>query len=133
MNCIKFKLFYLSLLIPNIIDFICTYVDYKDNKDNLDYESNLKSYYIIRFIYQGLYIFYCFSFMSIMTYFGQRDYLTLIIFLLNLILILIFEIISLVLYIKEKNNITFYGKIGYYIHFLNIAETFIICYKINGT
>ena len=130
MDRTKVKFLYLILLLTNIIDFILTFLDYNNYKEYLDSENNVINYFIIRFIYQGLYVFYCLSLMSTMSYMAHHgDYLIAIVFFIMLIIILIFEIISLVLYIKEKNDITFFAKMGYYIHFLNIAETCIICYK----
>ena len=131
MDCIKIIAIYLFLFLPNIIDFILTFLDYNDYKGYLDSESSVINYFIIRFIYQGIYVFYFLSLMTTMTYMFSTDFLLVIIFLVLLIIILIFEIISLVFYIRVKDDITFLAKIGYIIHFLNAAETCIICYKNN--
>ena len=48
MDYIKIKVLYLILLLPNIIDFILTFLDYNDYKEYLDSENNVINYFIIK-------------------------------------------------------------------------------------
>ena len=109
------------LLIPNIIDFILTFLDYKDYKNYIDSENSIKSYFIIRFIYQGLYIYFCFTLIyAISSQARDGDPFPFIPFFVMIIVMIIFEIICLVNFIKHKNDLASNSKFGYYIHFFYI-------------
>ena len=111
----------LILLIPNIIDFILTFFDYKDYKNYIDSENSIKSYFIIRFIYQGLYIYFCFTLIyAFSSQARDGDPLPFIPFIIMIIVMVIFEIICLINFIKYKDDLASNSKFGYYIHFFYI-------------
>ena len=118
---IKHFILFLILLIPNIIDFIFTFLDYKDYKNYIDSENSIKSYFIIRFIFQGLYIYFCFTLIYAISFqVRDGDLLPFIPFFVMIIVMIIFEIICIGNFIKYKNNLASNSKFGYYIHFFYI-------------
>ena len=116
----KVLLFIILLAIPDIIDFILTIINY---------ENNIWYYFLIRFISQVLYIFYCISLLGFLSYkdHGGIDAgYPAVPFGIMFIIMIIFEITSLVLFILKNDNIFLFAKIGYYSHFINIIFNIII-------
>ena len=112
-------LYIIFLLLPNIIDFILTLLDYSDK---------IKSYFIIRFITQVLFIYYTIALVGLLSYNshdGIDGLIPFIPFCLMLVIILALEITSLVLYIKGYDDIQKLARVGYYVHFLHIPFIFI--------
>ena len=111
----------LIFLLPNILDFILTYLDYKDYINYIDSENSIKSYFIKRFIYQGLYIYFCFTLIYAISFEARDgDPLQFIPFFVMIIVMIIFEIMGLVNFYKYKNDLSSNSKFGYYIHFFYI-------------
>ena len=116
----KVLLFIILLAIPDIIDFILTIINY---------ENNIWYYFLIRFISQVLYIFYCISLLGVLSYEANGGIdagYPAVPFLIMFIIMIIFEITSLVLFILKNDNIFLFAKIGYYSHFINIIFNIII-------
>ena len=116
----KVLLFIILLAIPDIIDFILTIINY---------ENNIWYYFLIRFISQVLYIFYCISLLGFLSYKdhgGIDSGYPAVPFLIMFIIMIIFEITSLVLFILKNDNIFLFAKIRYYSHFINIIFNIII-------
>ena len=102
------------ILIPNIADLVLNILDYKED---------IKNYYIMRFIEQGflmLYFIIILGQLSISYYnlFSVGSYVTTCLIFAFSIIMAVFEIINLVFYIRNYQNIDFLGKISYYIHFI---------------
>ena len=107
------------LLLPNIVDFILTLLDYSDK---------IRNYFIIRFITQLLFIYYSITFVGLISYSshdGIDGLIPFIPFCLMLVIILALEITSLVLYIKGYDDIQKLARVGYYVHFSHIPFIFI--------
>ena len=123
MSYSKVLLFLILLAIPDFIDFLLTVINY---------ESSIFYYFIIRFISQALYLYYCISLLGVMSYEAQDGIdgiLPVFSFLIMLIIMSLFEIISLVLFILKNDNIFLFAKIGYYSHFINIVINIILMIK----
>ena len=98
------------VLIPNLIDLVLTILDFKED---------IKSYYIIRFIEQGFCILYFISILGELSInyfnnFSVHSYITGFILFGSLVIIIVFETTSLVLFILKYQNIDLLGNIGYY-------------------
>ena len=121
--CSKILLFLFLLLIFDIVGFFLTYINYSEN---------IKIYAIIRFVSQGLYIYYCFTLLLLLNYPVEDDGSDMFVsfgpYCCMLLIMIALEIVSLVFYIKTYDEIVLSAKIGYYIHFLNIIEN-IICFS----
>ena len=102
------------LSIPNIIDFILTVLNV--SKDCL-------IYFILRFITQALYIYFCVALYGCI-FIKIKDKEDCIdpscSFCIGSFLVLLMEIPSLIIFISYYDKIYFLAKIGYYIHLIYI-------------
>ena len=107
-HCLQkfFNLF--LLLIINIFDLILTVLDYSEDGH---------TYYVIRYVSQGLYVYHCLALYSFL-YSTSEHYS----FFFTALVMLALEITSLVFFIKTNEYITTIGKIGYYFHLINPLE-----------
>ena len=110
-NICSFWVRFLLLLIPDVVDFILTIVSY-------DY--NCKTFFVLRFITQGIIILFCMSFACFSSYLNSDgiDAIGHVCFTsCTICFALGIEISSLVFFIKNFNELQNLGKIAYYIHF----------------
>ena len=120
----KITLYFILLILPDIVDLVLSV---------LGFSKAAQTYYIIRFIGQTFFIFFNITVLGIMSY-HSRDGIDGLIpgipFYIMLLLILISEILSIIFYIIYYNDIFFYAKLGFYIHYIYlIILILIICFK----
>ena len=122
---LKEKIIILFVSLPNTIDFILTLYFYT---------SELKKYFIIRIISQILIFFLFLGYYDLFRE-GSRDGIGNIIPIFSLlfiaILTLIFECISLKVFVENNNKISTICKVDYCFHFLFIPLMVVICIKAN--
>ena len=120
----KITLYFIFLILPDITDLVLTI---------LGFSKTVQAYYIIRFIDQTFFIFFNITLLGIMSYQnkdGIDELIPFIPFCIMLLLILISEILSVIFYIIYYNDIFFYARLGFYIHYIYlIILILIICFK----
>jgi hypothetical protein len=108
-------LIFFAISIPNIADLVLSI---------LSYQEECKTYYIIRFVSQGINLLFIvvLFFLIIFLYIGDNynpiasGIISLISCLYCVIAFLPMEITSLVFFIRNYDLLFYFGKIGFYIH-----------------
>ncbi len=120
----KIALYFILLILPDIADLVLSI---------LGFSKGALSYYIIRFISQSFFIFFNITVLGFMSYHnkdGIDGMIPGIPFCIMFILILISEILSVIFYAIYYNDIFFYARLGFYIHYIYlIILILIICFK----
>ena len=121
------KLFFFTISLPYIFDLILSI---------LSYQEECKTYYIIRFVTQGisLLLIVILPFLMICLYFEDNNnpFAMGFIFIVSLVYLIIgiipMEIASLFFFIRDYELLFYLGKIGYFIHagFIGLLILFLI-------
>ena len=121
------KLFFFTISLPYIFDLILSI---------LSYQEECKTYYIIRFVTQGISLLFIIilPFLLITLVYEQHNnpFAMGFIFIVSLVYLIIgiipMEIASLVFFIRDYELLFYLGKIGYFIHagFIGLIILFLI-------
>ena len=96
----------------------------------LGFSKDAQTYYIIRFIGQALFLLFNFSALGFISYYNIHLHLDLLVplipFCIMLLLFLASEILSIIFYCIYYNNIFYYPRLGFYIHFSYVIMLLLI-------
>ena len=121
-NITKRIIIFFAFSVPNITDLVLSIITY---------DNELKKYYILRFITQGICFIYSIFIISFFTYQPAHQRLTITveelclicIFLLILLFFIPMEITCLVYFIIDFNSLETIGKLAYFIHLITVPST----------